>query len=144
MSDSSPPSSATQEAGPNPEDDESTGVYQSPGTVEKTMMLAGIILTLAVLLYAAWHVVAVPASDAPRATVVGTETLPDGRIAVHVELSIPENNGLIAASVSSQCTSPPSTVSFSNLPEGSRWRGTIVCPAGTTDPSVSVSDWIET
>ena len=117
---------------------------ESPGVVEEAVMLVSAVVTLSLHLYVGWHIVAVPASSAPRATVAGTESLPDGRVAVHVKLRVPEDGGLRSATVSAECASPPPSVSFSNLPESSTWRGTIVCPAGTTDPSVSVGSWVGT
>ena len=127
----------------NGNSDGSTSAGDAPGVAEKALMVVGFLLTLASLLYVGWHVVAVPASPAPDATVVGTKTQPDGDVVVEVKLRVPENEGLETATVSSQCASPPPTVEFSMLPSDSTWTGTLVCPPGTTDPSVSVSSWSE-
>jgi hypothetical protein len=75
-------------------------------------------------------------------TVVGTEPLPNGSVAVTVELRNPMDVGLVTATVESDCTSPPAEVQFSYVPASTRRTGTLVCPAGTTDPSVSMANWV--
>ncbi len=106
-------------------------------------MVAGGVLTMLVLVYLGWQLMTVQPATPPRATVVETDQLSDGRVAVTVKLHVPEDTGLITATVSSNCTSPPATTMFSNLPEDSTWTGTLLCPANTTNPTVSVSSWVE-
>ena len=97
-----------------------------------------------VLAYLVFQFATVEPAAPPHATVVGTETLPDGRIAVTVALHVPEHTGLITATVSSACSSSQSaSTTFTNLPADSTWTGTVLCPAGTTDPTASVDSWVE-
>lgn len=107
-------------------------------------MAVSVLFTVAVLAYAGWQVVATPAAaPSPQVQVVEAETLSDGRVAATVELRNPRNQGLIVATVESQCSSPPPSVQFSYVPADSTRKGTLVCPAGTENPSVSVTNWIE-
>ena len=107
-------------------------------------MAVSALFTIALLAYAGWQVVATPvAAPAPQVQVVETETLSDGRVATTVELRNPTNQGLIVATVEAQCASPPPSVQFSYVPADSTRKGTLVCPAGTESPSVSVTNWIE-
>lgn len=135
--------SGASDGGSDSSEGESDPAKRTPETVEKALMVVGGVLTFLVLGYLVWYAVTVEPSGPPRATVVGTEELSDGRVAVHVVLHVPEGSGLVSATVSSECTSPPATTSFSNLPADTTWSGTLLCPAGTTDPTVSVSSWVE-
>ena len=134
---------APQSGGP-PGEEHGGPEGKTPGTAEKAMMAVSVLFTVAVLAYAGWQVVTSPAATpAPEAEVVGTETLSDGRVAVTVQLNNRLDRGLIVATVESQCASPPPSVQFSYLPADSTRTGTLVCPAGTENPSVSVASWVE-
>ena len=117
---------------------------RAPGTAQKVAMVAGGVLTVLVLAYLVWQFATVAPAAPPQATVVGTEPLPDGRVAVTVALHVPDHTGLITATVSSSCGSSQSaTTTFAHLPADSTWTGTVICPAGTTDPTASIDSWVE-
>ena len=117
---------------------------RAPGTAQKAAMVAGGVLTVLVLACLVWQFATVAPAAPPRATVVGTEPLSDGRVAVTVALHVPERTGLVTGTVSSTCTSSQSArTTFANRPADSTWTGTVIGPAGTTDPTVSVDSWVE-
>lgn len=114
---------------------------QRASRVEKGIIVISIILTLLLFSYAGWQIATPPQIEVPQSSVVGTEPLADGTVAVTVELQNPSDVGLISATIESNCTSPPPDIQFSYVPAASTRTGTIVCPPGTTDPSVSLSNW---
>jgi hypothetical protein len=75
-------------------------------------------------------------------SVVGTETVENGSVAVEVRLRNPRGVGLVTATAQSDCSSPPTQVEFSYVPAASTRTGTLVCPAGTTAPNVSLANWV--
>ena len=60
---------------------------------------------------------------------------------VHVLFEASGDRGLASATVEVDCERPPPDLTFENVPADGRERGTLVCPAGTTDPNASVSSW---
>ncbi len=122
------------------------GSEDGGGTGVAGIVLAGAsaVFTILVVAYVGWHLVMGPEPPSePEATVVGTQTLPDGAVAVTVELRNPYDRGLARATVESACTTPPAEVSFSMVPADSTVTGTLVCPPGTTTPRVSVAGWVK-
>lgn len=113
------------------------------GTVEKAVMAFSIAIAVLLFAYAGFQALGGASSAPPEATVVGTERLSDDSVAVRVQIRNPRDTGLVAATVESDCTSPPPEVRFSYLPADSTETGTLVCPANTTSPNVSVANWIE-
>lgn len=112
-----------------------------PSAAEWAVMALSVALTLSLFGYVAWHAAATPARDPPEATVVETETLDDGRVAVTVELHNPSSAGLTSATVAVDCAAEP--IRFTHVPIDDRQRGTVVCPAGTGDPNATVVNWVE-
>ena len=128
----------------NASEEDTASSARAPGTAQKAAMVAGGVLTAIVLAYLVFQFATVAPTAPPRATVIGTEPLPDGRVAVTVALHVPEHTGLTTATVSSSCWSSQSaSTTFSNLPADSTWTGTVICPAGTTNPTASVDSWVE-
>ena len=111
---------------------------------DKALAAGSAVLTVVVIAYVGWHIASAPqAPYEPQAEVVGTQTLPNGDVAVRVELQNPYDRGLSQATVESTCTTPPASVSFTNVPADSTITGVLVCPSGTTDPPVSVATWVK-
>lgn len=115
---------------------------EQTSTAEKALIAISVAFTLFLFAYAGWQIVTPPQTDVPQASVVGTERLADGSVAVSVRLRNPADVGLVTATVESNCTTPPPSIEYSYVPASSNRTGTLVCPAGTTDPSVSVSNWM--
>lgn len=104
-------------------------------------MAVSVALTLSLFGYVAWHAAATPTDASPEVTIVGTETLEDGRVAVTVEVHNPSSTGLQSVSVSADCSNH--SIRFTHVPIDDRQRGTVVCPAETEDPTATVVDWVE-
>lgn len=115
---------------------------EGPSTAEKTVIALSVALTLVLFAYAGWQMAFGPTTAAPEVTVEGTDRLANDSVAVSVRLRNPSGAGLITATVQSNCSSPSQTVQFSYVPSASTRTGTLVCPPGTTEPSVSMANWI--
>lgn len=113
-----------------------------PSTVAKAVMLISIVFTVLLFVYAGWQIATPPSTGPPQASVVGMDSLETGSVAVTVRLQNPSDVGLISATVESNCSSPPPEVQFSYVPARSTRTATLVCPPGTTDPAVSVANWV--
>ena len=111
-------------------------------TAEKVVMAASVAFTLALFGVAVWYALTGPGAVAPAVDVVGSQPAGNGGVAYDVELRNPGDVGLVSATVEAGCTEPPSEVVFENVPADGRRTGTVVCPAGTTDPAVTVSTWV--
>ena len=118
-------------------DDRSEG----KSTVEKAVMAVSVAFTLLLFAYAGWQLVAVPSGGVPAASVADSQTLSNGSVAVTVRVRNPSNVGLITATVESPCTDPPVELQFTYLPADATRTGTLVCPPGSTSPTVSVTSW---
>ncbi len=112
-----------------------------PSTVEWAVMGVSVAVTLFLFAYVAWHAVVTPTDATPEATVEGTEMLTDGRVAVTVAVRNPSSEGLKSVTVSADCSNE--SIRFTHVPIDDRQRGTVVCPAGTEDPTATVRDWVE-
>lgn len=123
-------------------DDGNGGSGQGTSTAEKAVIVISVAFTLLLFAYAGWQIATPPRTDVPQASVVGTEQLDDGSVAVTVRLRNPKDVGLVSATVESNCTTPPPQVEFSYVPASTTRTGTLVCPSGTTDPSASVANWV--
>lgn len=117
---------------------------RSPSTAEKALTVLSIGFTVLLFGYIASQAVQPPAGVHPQAEVVGTEQLSRRSVVVHVKLTNPGNEGLISATVEASCGQPPPDTTFDYVPAGGRERGVLVCPQGTTNPTVSVSAWVPT
>jgi hypothetical protein len=111
--------------------------------VEKAVMAVSIAFTVALFAFAGWQMIQTPVQTAPEATVIGTNTLENGSVAVSLRLRNPADVGFVSVTVESPCTNPPAEVSFSYVPADTIRTGTIICPSGTTDPTVEVSSWVQ-
>ena len=112
-------------------------------TAEKAVMVVSIAFTISLLAFAGWQMATAPSTGAePTVSVVETEPMENGSVAVTVRLRNSKDVGLVSATVSADCTSPPAEVAFSYVPAASDRTGTIVCPPGTTDPDVSMASWV--
>ena len=127
----------TDDRGSSENDDEAE-------TAEQVLTVVSALLTVAVVAYVGLHIVAEPRPPyEPEADVVETRTLPNGAVAVTVELQNPYDRGLARATVESSCATPAPSVSPSMVPAESTVRGTLVCPPGTETPEVYVSEWVK-
>ena len=117
---------------------------QEVSTAEKVLMVISVGVTLLLFGYVAWQATEPPNKSLPEANVVGTETAANGSVIVHVKLTNPGDRGLISATVKANCAQPPPDVTFDYIPADGTERGVLVCPAGTSQPSVSVSSWVPT
>lgn len=115
---------------------------QQTSTGEWLVMVVSVLLTLSLLAYGGLQIVTTPEATTPTATVSETETLPSGDVAVTVQLDNPADVGLVSATVEANCTTPPPSVELEYVPAASTRRATLVCPGGTTEPDVSVADWV--
>ncbi len=111
-------------------------------TAEKAVMILSTTFTVLLFVYAGWQLATPAVADAPEVSITGTEPVGNGSVAVTVQLQNPSDTGLITAAVESDCSSPPVAVSFSYIPADSTRTGTLVCPAETTEPSVTVVNWV--
>lgn len=105
-------------------------------------MVLSVLFTLSVIAYGGWHMATTPDGTTPNATVVETESIPSGEVAVTIRLTNPGDVGLVSATVEADCSDPPPSVQFTYVPASSTGEGTLVCPSGTTTPNVSVSNWV--
>lgn len=115
---------------------------QGTSTAQLAVMVVSVLFTLSLLAYGGWQVVTAPEATTPTVSVAETETLPVGDVAVTAQLSNPSYVGLVSATVEANCTTPPPSVELRYVPASSTRRATLVCPGGTTDPGVSVTDWV--
>lgn len=123
-------------------DGSESGQQQGASPAEKVVMVISIVTTVLLFAYAGWQIVTLPQAGTPEATVVETASIQNGSVAVMVQLRNPSDSGLITATMGANCTSPPAQVMFSYIPASSTRTGTLVCPAGTTDPFVSLANWV--
>lgn len=135
------PNSANSDGGQSGE--EESRQQREPSAAEKAVMVVSIAFTVSLFAFAGWQMAMAPSDGAePEVSVVGMEPMEDGSVAVTVRLRNPRNVGLISATVSSNCTSPPTELEFSYIPADSDRTGTLVCPPGTRTSSVSVVSWV--
>jgi len=111
-----------------------------PSTAEWAVVAVSVAVTLFLFAYVAWHAAVTPTDATTEATVEGTETLTDGRVAVTVAVRNPSSEGLKSVTVSADCSNE--SIRFTHVPINDRQRGTVVCPAGTEDPTATVRDWV--
>lgn len=112
-------------------------------TVERAMTVVSVAVTLALLGLVVWQSMTAPTDVQPRVGVVGVENGSEGRVEVAVELVNVGSVGLDSATVEVACGSQPRSVTFEHVPASGRRQATVVCPAGTTEPNVSVTSWQE-
>lgn len=130
------------QSGTDHQRDDRQSAKQGTSTAEKAVMVISITFTVLLFAYAGWQMVSPPTAGPPEVSVVETTPLGNDSVAVTVRLRNPSDVGLITATVESNCSSPPAEVGFSYIPALSTRTGTLVCPSGTTDPSVSVANWV--
>jgi hypothetical protein len=131
-------------SGQNGRDSEQNDQENEPqglSTAEKVITAISVAFTVLVFSYVAWHAVKPPDGTHPEVEVVGTEQADDGSVLVHVVFEGFGDRGLASATVEADCEQPPPKLTLEHIPADGRERGTLVCPPGTTDPSVSVSSW---
>lgn len=133
--------SGERSADRSPSDDDSDRRQQA-SAAEKAVLAISIVLTVVLFAYGGWQIVSPPQGPVPEAAITETQPLEDGSVAVTVELRNPTDVGLVTATVQSNCSSTPPQVEFSYVPASSTRTGTLVCPPGTTDPSVSLTNWV--
>lgn len=104
------------------------------------LAVAGVSVLLTALLfgYVAWHGVTTPDAN-PEAAVVETE-LDGDTLLVTVEVTNPGGPGLRSVTVSVDCANE--SLTFTHVPTEDYRTGTVVCPAGTTDPTATVDGWV--
>lgn len=110
--------------------------------VQTVVILISAALTVLLFAYAGWQIALAPQADVPEVSVVGTEQLADGSVAVRVQLETPQDAGLVSATIESNCASPPVQVQVNYVPPSSSRTATLVCPPGTTDPGASLVNWV--
>lgn len=106
-------------------------------------MAISVALTLALFAFVVWQAMTTPTGIPPQASVVGTQSMPDGSVEVTVRLDNPSDVGLQMATVEVDCTSPPPEIQFQNVPADDYQVGYVRCPGGTSGPDASISWWIE-
>lgn len=107
---------------------------------EKVVMVVSVLFTLSLLGFAIWQALTGAGAVAPAVGLAGSEETADG-VRYTVELRNRGDVGLASVTVAVQCTDPPTTLTFENVPAGGRRVGTVVCPSGTSDPTVSIVTW---
>ncbi|WP_255196178.1 hypothetical protein [Halorarius litoreus] len=121
---------------------ETSDELPSISTVELVVMVVSVVFTVSLFLFATWQAVTGAGMAAPVVGVTETSVEPGGTVVYTLELRNPGSVGLVRATVSAACASPPVTLTFENVPAGGRRVGTVVCPAGTTDPQLTVESWV--
>lgn len=111
-------------------------------TAQKVVMAVSVVFTLSLIVYGGWQMATAEEAVTPNATVVGTQTMPGGDVAVTVQLTNPGDVGLVSTTVEANCSMPPPSVELTYVPASSTRRATLVCPSGTTAPNVSVTNWV--
>lgn len=111
-----------------------------PSAAEWIVVAVSVVVTLSLFGYVAWHAATTPDHARPEASIVGTQTVDDGRSVVTVELYNPGSTGLESVTVSVDCSSE--SITFQHVPTDARLSGTFVCPAVADDPSVSIQTWV--
>lgn len=109
---------------------------------EKFVMAVSVLFTVALFAFAGWHAVTGPGATAPTVHVTESEATPDG-VRFAVEFRNPGDVGFVSASIQARCTDPPTVLTVEHVPAGGHRTGTVVCPPGTTDPSVTVVTWVQ-
>lgn len=122
---------------------EGGGASGQVSTAEKVVMALSVAFTLALFGFALWHAVAGPGAVPPAAEVVGSQPAADGGVIYSVQLQNRGDVGLVSATVSVECTDPPTELEFDNVPAQGHRSGSVRCPPGTSDPTVTVSDWVQ-
>lgn len=121
---------------------ESDGENEDVPLFEKAVMAVSVLFTLSLFGFAVWQSLTGAGAVAPAVGLTGSEASADG-IQYTVELRNEGDIGLVSATVEVGCTDPPITFTFANVPAGGRRVGTVVCPPGTSDPTVSVVAWVQ-
>lgn len=116
---------------------------QETSTLQTVVILVSVGLTVLLFAYAGWQMVVAPGTAVPpQVAIEETRSMANDSVAVDVRLRNPNSVGLVTATVQSDCSSPPPTVQFSYVPASSTRTGTLVCPPGTTNASVSMANWV--
>lgn len=115
---------------------------ESVPLVEKAVMVTSVLFTLALFGFAVSQTLTGASAAAPTVGVTERELTDDG-VQYTVELRNEGDVGLVSATVIVRCTDPPTTFTFANVPAGGHRVGTVVCPPGTADPTVSVVTWVQ-
>lgn len=122
--------------------EETGGENEDVPLFEKAVMVVSVLFTLSLFGFAIWQSLTGASAVVPTADLTGSEETSDG-VQYTVELRNEGDIGLVSATVEVGCTDPPTTLTFENVPAGGRRVGTVVCPPGTSDPTVSVVTWIQ-
>lgn len=135
--------SSTRDGGSR-DDEGGAGTDDSDGmsAAEQAVMAASVGFTVALFGVALWYAFTGPGAVTPAVTVLDSQQSPGGDVVFTVELRNPGDVGLVSVTVSAECTDPPTELTFENVPATARRTGRVVCPPGTSDPSVSVSSWV--
>ncbi|RDI69668.1 hypothetical protein [Halopelagius longus] len=111
--------------------------------VEKAIILVSVAFTVSLFAFAAVQMVSTHSATAPTVDVVNRQTMENGDVVFVVKFANDQDAGIESATVEANCTSPPTTLEFTNVPSDGTRYGRIVCPPGTEDPGVSVAAWKE-
>lgn len=145
--DGSTDDSGSTENGGGRKSDQNNGGGQSRNeqrttTAEKAVMVVSVLFTLSLITYGGLQMVTTPDGTTPNAAVVETEPLPSGEVAVTIRLTNPGDVGLISTTIAANCSTPQPSVQLTYVPASSTRQGTLVCPPDTTNPNVSVTNWV--
>lgn len=109
---------------------------------EQIVVAISVVLTVALLGYAAWQTVTTTGAATPQAYVESTQSQPDGSVIVTIAVSNTQDSGLEKVTVKTTCENKSVLVQFENVPAMSTETAHVVCPPGTNHPTVTISDWI--
>lgn len=109
---------------------------------EKVVIVVSVLFTVLLFGFAIWQSLTGAGAVAPAVDLTEGEETADG-VRYTVELRNEGDVGLVSVTVLVRCTDPPTSFTFDNVPAGGRRVGTVVCPPGTSDPTVSVVSWVQ-
>jgi len=133
----------TPPSGPGADSEGRRATDSKPGRTQVFVMVVSSVVVLALLGYVGWQLATQRGTLAPTADVTGVEPLDDGAVAVEVTLYNHGPVGLERATVSVDCTDPPTEVDFDYVPGEASRVGTVRCPTAE-NASVTVDSWVRT
>lgn len=123
-------------------DDTDSQDEQRARRFEQIVVAISVILTVALLGYAAWQTFITTGAATPQVHVENTRTQPDGNVIATIAVSNPKDSGLEQITVKTICENRSVSIRFEYVPAMSTETAHVVCPPGTDHPTVTISDWL--
>ena len=132
--------SRVRDAAPDSASEAADEVSHSVLAVEKTVLVASVVITLLLLGFLAYSAVTTPETAPPTVEVVGATATGNGTDRVRIALTNHGGTGLETATVSVECGDVSTEMAFENVPATNTATGIVVCPTGT-ERNVTVRSW---